>query len=86
MQLINPKVILYGITVFSNFIIPMYQGAWALISFSLLLATIGLISTSSWAYFGVLFRAFFSKYDRIINIAMGVLLIYTAVASLTQTH
>jgi threonine/homoserine/homoserine lactone efflux protein len=82
MQLINPKVILYGITVFSNFIIPTYQSVPVLILFSLLLAVVGLIATSCWAYFGVIFRTFFAKYDRVINIAMGLLLIYTAIASL----
>jgi threonine/homoserine/homoserine lactone efflux protein len=82
MQLINPKVILYGITVFSNFIIPIYRNIPALIFFSLILAVIGLLASSSWAYFGVIFRTFFAKYDRLTNIAMGLLLIYTAIASL----
>lgn len=82
MQLINPKLILYGLTVFANFIIPVYQSIAALTLFVLFLAIVGLIATSSWAYFGVLFRTFFAKYDRMINIAMGLLLIYTALASL----
>ncbi len=86
MQLINPKAILYGITVFSNFIIPAYQSIPQLVLFSLLLAFIALIATSCWAYFGVIFRTFFAKYDRIINIAMGLLLIYTAIASLNLGH
>lgn len=86
MQLINPKLILYGLTVFANFIIPMYQSIPILMLFVLFLAIVGLIATSSWAYFGVLFRTFFSKYDRIINIAMGLLLIYTAIASLDLWH
>jgi len=82
MQLINPKLILYGLTVFSNFIIPIYQGIPMLMLFVLFLAIIGLVATSSWAYFGVIFRTFFSKYERIINLVMGLLLIYTAIASL----
>ena len=86
MQLINTKAILYGITVFSNFIIPAYQSIPQLVLFSLLLAFIALIATSCWAYFGVIFRTFFAKYDRIINIAMGLLLIYTAIASLNLGH
>ena len=86
MQFINPKVILYGITVFSNFIIPVYESIAAILLFSLLLATIGLIASSAWASFGVVFRTFFAKYDRIINIAMGLLLIYSAIASLEFMH
>jgi threonine/homoserine/homoserine lactone efflux protein len=86
MQLINPKAILFGITVFSNFIIPTYQSIPQLIFFSMFLAIVALIATSCWAYFGVLFRTFFAKYDRVINIAMGLLLIYTAIASLNLGH
>jgi len=82
MQLINPKLILYGLTVFSNFIIPIYQSIPVLMLFVFFLAIVGLIATSSWAYFGVVFRTFFAKYERIINIVMGLLLIYTAIASL----
>ena len=82
MQLINPKLILYGVTVFSNFIIPFYQTPSPLIIFSLFLSVVGLIATSCWAYFGVIFRTFFVKYDRLINLALGLLLIYTAIASL----
>ena len=82
MQLINPKVILYGITVFSNFIIPIYQNPFTLVLFSLSLAIVGLLSSSSWAYFGVVFRTFFFKYNKIINLVMGLLLIYTAIVSL----
>jgi threonine/homoserine/homoserine lactone efflux protein len=86
MQLINPKVILYGITVFSNFIIPVYRSIPSLVFFALILAVIGLLASSSWAYFGVIFRRFFAKYDRFINLAMGLLLIYTAIASLNLGH
>jgi cysteine/O-acetylserine efflux protein len=86
MQLINPKLILYGVTVFSNFIIPVYQTLFTLILFSLFLAIVGFIATVCWAYFGVIFRTFFSKYDRGINLAMGLLLIYTAIASLDLGH
>jgi cysteine/O-acetylserine efflux protein len=49
MQLINPKLILYGVTVFSNFIIPFYQTLSSLALFTLSLAVVGLIATSCWA-------------------------------------
>jgi len=85
-QFINPKVILYGITVFSNFIIPFYQSAPAILLFAVFLATVGLLASSAWASFGVVFRTFFAKYDRMINLAMGILLIYSAIASLGVSH
>ena len=86
MQFINPKLILYGITVFSNFIIPNYQSSFSVLLFSIFLATVGLVASSSWAAFGVIFRTFFAKYARIINLAMGLLSIYSAIASLEFMH
>ena len=86
MQFINPKVILYGITVFSNFIIPYNQSAPAILLFAVFLATVGLLASSAWASFGVVFRTFFAKYNRMINLVMGILLIYSAIASLGVSH
>jgi len=79
MQFLNLKLILYGITVFSNFIIPFYQDLLTLTLYTIILAIIGFIATSCWAAFGVMFRTVFSKYSTIINIALGALLIYSAI-------
>lgn len=80
LQLINPKVILYSITVISNFIIPYYKSNMALILFSLLLSIIGFASITSWALFGSIFNKFLSKYKKQFNIVMGILLIYSAIS------
>lgn len=79
MQFINPKAILYGITAISNFIIPYYNTHAALILFSVLLAFIGFVSTTSWALFGALFQKFLSRYRKGFNTAMSLLLLYCAV-------
>jgi len=79
MQFLNLKLILYGITVFSNFIIPFYQDLLTLTLYTIILAIIGFIATSCWAAFGVMFRTVFSKYSTIINISLGALLIYSAI-------
>lgn len=80
MQFVNPKVILYGITVISNFVIPYYKSNTTLILFSLFLAFIAFIATSCWALFGSLFNKFLSKYRKQFNIVMGLLLIYSALS------
>lgn len=80
LQLVNPKVILYSITVISNFIIPYYKSNLALILFSILLSVIGFTSICSWALFGSIFNRFLYKYQKQFNIAMGILLIYSAVS------
>jgi cysteine/O-acetylserine efflux protein len=68
MQFLNLKLILYGITVFSNFIIPFHQDIPTLTLYTLILAIIGFIATTCWAAFGVAFRTIFSKYSKVINI------------------
>lgn len=78
LQFVNPKVILYGITVISNFIIPYYKSNTSLILFSIFLASVAFIATSCWALFGMIFREFLSKYERPFNITMGLLLLYSA--------
>lgn len=80
LQFINPKGILFGITVFSTFIIPFHKSNFSLILFSLFLAFLGFLAPSCWAYFGVLFQKFLSKFERSFNITMGLLLIYSAIS------
>lgn len=86
MQFVNPKVILYGITVISNFIIPYYKSKIALIFFSIFLAAVALAATSCWALFGTLFKKFLLKYRRPFNIIMGLLLLYSAISISGITH
>ncbi len=80
LQFINPKAMLFGITVTSNFIIPYYKSNIYLISFSLLLAFIGFISVAGWALFGEFFQKFLSSYRKPFNWAMGALLFYSAIS------
>jgi threonine/homoserine/homoserine lactone efflux protein len=80
LQFVNVKVILYGITVFSSFIIPYYNSTASLILFSILLAYTGFVSTVCWSLFGALFQKFLSKYMKTVNIIMSLLLLYCAIA------
>jgi cysteine/O-acetylserine efflux protein len=82
MQFLNIKVIVYGITVFSLFIIQRFHDLASISLFAIVLAFIGFVATSTWAVAGNLFRPLLKKYYRIFNITMGALLIYTAIASL----
>jgi len=81
MQFLNVKVILYGVTVFSTFIVQAYHDPLTVSLFAPILAGIGFISISCWAIGGNLFRSLLFKYYRLFNLAMGALLVYTAVAS-----
>lgn len=80
LQFINPKVILYGITVVSSFIMPHYQSNIILLYFSLFLASVAFISTSCWALFGVILEKYLSAYRKPFNLIMALLLTYSAIS------
>jgi len=80
LQLINPKIIIYGITAMSSYILPHYKAMPILLSFAFLLAFVGFTSTICWALFGSLFSVLFSKHGRLLNIIMAALLLYCAVS------
>lgn len=77
-QFVNPKAILYGITIVSSFIMPYFTSWIILVLFSTFLAFVALLSTSSWALFGSLFTKILTKYYKLFNLVMSGLLIYTA--------
>ena len=81
LQFVNPKIYLYGVVSLEAYILPCYQGRWAaLIFFALLLALIGFVFTLCWSLFGAVFKLLFSKYARVTNAVMALLLVYCAAA------
>jgi cysteine/O-acetylserine efflux protein len=80
LQFINPKVILYGITTVSTFIVPYYKSVFVLAGFSALLAFIGFIATCCWSLFGSVFQKLLFKNDKAINTVMAILLVYCAIS------
>ena len=82
LQFINVKVILYGITAFSTFILPCYQSIPMLFLFVLLLSLVGFSGTVCWALFGAVFDRFFSAHRKGLNTVMALLLLYCAVTQI----
>ncbi|TQR16292.1 LysE family transporter [Psychrobacillus soli] len=82
LQFINPKAILYGITAMSTFVLPYNSSHFSLLFYSLLLAAISILSTSSWSMFGSIFKEFISKYKSQFNVVMALLLVYSAITIL----
>ena len=82
LQFLNLKGILYGVTVYSNFIVPAYPDPRQAALFAPLLSAIAFLAISAWALGGDIFRKTLNRYYRAANIIMGLLLIYTAIASL----
>lgn len=80
LQFVNPKVILYGITTFSTFVVPYYSSALILGLFTLILSFVGFISTCCWSLFGSVFQRFLSRNHTIVNTIMALLLVYCAIS------
>lgn len=79
LQFVNVKVILYGLTALSSFVLPHYRSFAAVAGFAALLAIVGFVGTCCWALFGAAFERFFSSRRRLLNALMALLLVYCAV-------
>lgn len=84
MTLLNVKVIIYGITVYSLFIIDLFKGGWQITGFAVGLALVAFVSCILWALGGHLFRRWLNRYYRVFNWVMAGLLVYTAISSLIK--
>lgn len=80
LQFINPKIYIYCIISMEAYILPFYNHLLALFGFAMLLAFIGFIFTLCWSLFGTVFKILFSKYAKVTNTAMALLLVYCAVS------
>jgi cysteine/O-acetylserine efflux protein len=79
LQFVNVKIILWGITAFTGFVLTNYHSSMAILGFILLLSLIGNGATYVWAVAGYAFSKLLKKYWRVCNIVMAALLLYSAV-------
>jgi len=81
LQFINPKIYIYCLMSMEAYILPFYNGRpLILLGFALFLAFVGFICTLCWSAFGSLFKVLFSRYARVVNTIMALLLVYCAVS------
>jgi len=79
LQFANVKVILYGITAISSYVLPNYQDPITVGLFVLMLCVIGTSGCICWAFFGAIFEKVFTKYRKTLNLVMALLLVYCAI-------
>lgn len=81
LQFINPKLYIYSIVSMEAYILPHFSGNHViLLILALLLAFVGFVGTLCWSAFGSAFRLLFSKYAKITNTIMALLLVYCAIS------
>jgi cysteine/O-acetylserine efflux protein len=81
LQFINPKGIIYGLTLYSVFLNPLIGNFFYIVLFSLGFAFIGLCAILTWALFGVIINQYLhqAKLRIILNSILALLLVYTAI-------
>jgi len=81
LQFLNPKAIVYGLTLYSAFLNPFIGNPFYIILFSLGFALVGLCAVLTWALFGAIINQYLHhlKLRIIINSILSLLLVYTAV-------
>ena len=84
LQLVNVKVITFGLTSMASFVLPHYRDPLPIAGFVLLIAALCFVSNCCWAAFGAAFDRLFKQHGRVLNAAMALLLVYCAVAMLGE--
>jgi len=81
LQLFNPKVAVYGLTLYSTFLASISNRAVYLSLSAVSFALTAFVATSTWAVFGAVIRKKLESnlFRRVINVSLSILLIYTAV-------
>ena len=80
LQLLNPKVIVYGLTVYASFLGALAARPTLLVFSAAALAGIGFMAISTWTLFGASIRKYMNRprLKQGINICLALMLMYTA--------
>jgi len=79
MQFINPKVVLFTMTVIPSFVLPYYKSTPMLLLFVLIITIIGFLAFITWVLFGSVFKDFLQEHQKAANIVMALFLLYSAI-------
>lgn len=79
LQFVNVKMILYGLTALSTFVLPYTESTILVVGGSLALACVGWVANWSWAFAGHVLQAKFRSHGRLINAVLAALLVYCVV-------
>ncbi|KAA0566493.1 LysE family translocator [Bacillus sp. CH30_1T] len=78
MQFLNPKVVLFTMTVIPSFILPFYISKPAVTAGVIVITVIGFMAFTTWVLFGTIFKKILLRYNKSANVIMALLLAYSA--------
>ena len=76
LQLLNVKIIVYGLTMFSSFILPYESRVPVLFLFAVYLMILGAIGNLIWAFAGNVLKRFYTEHYKLMNAVMALLLVW----------
>jgi cysteine/O-acetylserine efflux protein len=81
LQLFNPKVAVYGLTLYTTFLAPISNRLGYLSLSAMSFALTAFVATSTWALFGAVIKEKLKNdlFKKIVNTSLSLLLIYTAI-------
>ena len=80
LQVLNPKLIVFGLTLFSTMLTPITANLLLVIVAAALLTALAFCATSVWALFGSLLKRYLRqpRVALIVNVVLALFLVYTA--------
>ncbi|MEB4861340.1 LysE family translocator [Priestia megaterium] len=78
-QFLNPKVVLFTMTVIPTYIMPYYISMSAVTIGVITITVIGFLAFITWVLFGAIFKEFLQKHKKIVNVLMALFLVYAAI-------
>jgi len=81
LQLVNPKGIFYGMTIFTTFLSDANGNLMLVAPWILGLVVVGLISVSTWTLFGNLIQRYLQnvRLKQVVNMVLALALVLTAI-------
>jgi cysteine/O-acetylserine efflux protein len=81
LQVLNPKLIVYGLTLYSTFLAGVVTNYAHLLLSALIVTAVGFCSISTWTILGATIRAHLDRprVKQVLNTALSLLLVYTAI-------
>ena len=81
LQVLNPKAIVFGITIYSTFLLPIKGNIVWQIGSALTFAFLVFLATSTWTLFGSALRRYLNQpiVRKVVNTILAILLLYTAI-------
>lgn len=80
LQFVNVKIILYDVTVYTGYLLPCGTGLAALMLHAVIMTAVSAMGNLTWAAAGGALRRLLERHYRPINIAMALVLLWSAAA------